>query len=114
ARPRVNREDGADGGKVQGGCGARLAMETRQSLAVSGDFLGKELQRDKAPELAVLSLIDDAHPTAAQPFSDAIVGYDLCNHERRKLDNTEAAILGGIRGAVKRHRRRVTSSSLCK
>src|SRR6266849_3941448 len=79
----------------------RPALETLQSLAVFGDFLGKELQRDKAPELAVLSLIDDAHPTAAQPFNDAIVGYDLGNHERRKPDNTEVAILGGIRWAAK-------------
>src|SRR5207244_13169090 len=97
-----------DGGYVGLGdsrCGGRLALETLPSLAVFGHFPGKELQRDKAPELAVLSLIDDAHPTAAQPFNDAIVGYDLGNHERRKLDNTEAAILGGIRGAVKRHRR---------
>jgi hypothetical protein len=31
------------------------------------------------------------------------VGYDLGNHERRKPDNTEVAILGGIRWVVKRH-----------
>src|SRR5207247_9369431 len=86
-------------------CAGRRALETLHSIAGIGDFLGKELQLDKAPQLAVLSLIDDAHPAAAQPFNDEIVGYDLGNHERRKLDNTEAAILGGIRGAVKRHRR---------
>ena len=36
---------------------------------------------DEPTELAVLSLIDDAHSTAAQLFNNAIVGYDLGNHE---------------------------------
>jgi hypothetical protein len=39
----------------------------------------QEFQGDEAPELSVLRLINDTHPTAAQLLDDAVVGDDLAD-----------------------------------
>jgi hypothetical protein len=42
-----------------------------------GNILGQEFQRDKALESDILSFVDNAHPTTAQFFHDAVVGDSL-------------------------------------
>ena len=39
--------DGANIGMIQSGCGLRLALEAAQSLRISGDLWGQELQGDE-------------------------------------------------------------------
>ena len=58
----------------------RLALEAGQSLRVSGDFIGQELQSDEAAELDVLSLVDHTHPAAAELLDDAVVRDGLADH----------------------------------
>ena len=59
----VNR---ADVRVIQGGRGSGLALESIQRLRVASEFVGQELERDKAMEPRVLRLVDHAHPAAAQ------------------------------------------------
>ena len=51
----------------------RFAPETGQCLLVFGYFVGQELEGNKAAELHILSLVNDAHPAAAQLLDDAVV-----------------------------------------
>ena len=66
----VNR---ADVGMIQCRGGFRFTPETGQCLRVFGYFVWQELEGNKPAELHILSLIDDAHPAAAQLFDDAVV-----------------------------------------
>src|SRR6185437_11683934 len=53
-----NVVDGADIGVIETGSGLGLAPEAAERLLVSGDVLGKELERDEAAEAGVCSLED--------------------------------------------------------
>ena len=61
-----NLVDRANVGMVQGGSGSGLVSEAFQGLRVLRQILGKEFQRDEAPKLGVLGLVDHTHTTAAQ------------------------------------------------
>ena len=73
----VDLVDGADVRVVQGGRSFGLPLETRESLCVVGEFVGKELQGDVAAELQVFRLIHHAHAPAADPAEDAVMGDRL-------------------------------------
>ena len=75
----VNR---ADVGMVQGGSGLRLALETGEGLRIFGNFVGQELERDKAMQLDVLGFVDHAHAAAAEFLDDAVVRNGLADHWR--------------------------------
>src|ERR1700693_1280616 len=72
--------DRADIGMVESGGRLRLSLETGQGLGVFRDVLGQELQRDKATELGVFSLVDHTHSAAAELLNDAIVRDGLADH----------------------------------
>ena len=76
----INLVNGADIGMVQGGCGLRFALESGQSLPILFNLVRQELQSDKAVQLYVLSLVDNAHPAAAQLLDDAVVRDGLAKH----------------------------------
>jgi len=78
-----NLVDGADIGMVQCGRGLSLSLEASQRLRVFGYFFGQELQGDKTVQRQVFSLVDYAHPAAAELLDDAIVRDGLVDHERR-------------------------------
>jgi hypothetical protein len=67
----------ADVGMIESGGGTSFATESFQSLRLLGYVLRQEFQRDEAPKLGVLSLVDDAHPAAAQLFDHAVVRNGL-------------------------------------
>src|SRR5262249_27823550 len=62
--------DGADVRMVQGGGGARLALEPRQVRARLGERRREELEGDLALELQVVRMVDLAHSTNAQKAGD--------------------------------------------
>ncbi len=74
--------DGADVGMVESRGRLCLPLETGQGLGILGDFLGQELQGDKAVEASVLGLVDDTHPAAAELLDDAVVRNGLADHLR--------------------------------
>ena len=61
----LDREDGTDAGMVQGGSSLRFTLETGESLCIFGNLVRQEFEGDKAMQLYVLSLVDDAHAAAA-------------------------------------------------
>src|SRR2546425_3121586 len=78
----VNR---ADVRVVESGSGLRLALETVQSLRISGYLVRQELQGHKAVQLDVLGLVHDAHASAAQLLDNAIVRDGLAEHRRNAM-----------------------------
>ena len=68
----VNLVDGADVRMVQRGSRLRLALEALDCLAVGGEVLGQELQRDHSLEAGVLRLEDRAHAAGTDWLKDAI------------------------------------------
>src|SRR5580704_3958822 len=68
----ANFVNGADIGVIQSRGGARFTPETLQRLRIVRQAVGQKLEGDKAVELQVLGLIDDAHPPAADFFQDAV------------------------------------------
>ena len=78
----VNFVDRADVRMVQGGGSLGFALEAAESLRVLGDFIGQELQGDKAAELHVLGFVDHTHPAATQLLDDAVVRDGLADHLR--------------------------------
>src|ERR1700687_6440263 len=68
---------------VQGGCGLRCALEAGQSLAVPGDFIGQKLERHKAMQPSVLSLIDHTHAATTELLDDAVVRDGLADHPKK-------------------------------
>ena len=72
--------DGANVGMVQGRGGAGLSAKTFQRLRVVCHVLGQELQRDKAAEFGVLSLVHHTHPAAAKFLNDVVVRDGLADH----------------------------------
>jgi len=76
----------ADVGMVEGGGCASFTPETFQSLRITGNVVGQELQGDEAAKLGVLGLLDHTHPAAAQLLQDAIVRNGLAQQEKRRSD----------------------------
>ena len=66
----VNR---TDVGMIEGGGRLRFPLETFQSLAILGQGLGQELERDKPVQAGVFSLVDHAHAPATQFLEDAVM-----------------------------------------
>ena len=66
--------DRADVGVVQRRSSPRLALETAESLGISGDFIRKELEGHETVESGVLGFIDHAHPATAQLSNNAVMG----------------------------------------
>jgi len=58
--------DGADVGVIQGGSGARFALEAFEELGVLRHISGEKFEGDLASEAGVVGFIDDAHTAAAQ------------------------------------------------
>jgi hypothetical protein len=52
-------------------------LESSQRLAIAGQFVGQELQRDEAMEPGVLGFVDHAHAAAAELLDDAVVREGL-------------------------------------
>jgi len=61
-----------------GGC-LGFALETAECLRVFGYIVGQELESHEAPELQILSLVDNTHPAASQLLDDAVMGNRLPN-----------------------------------
>ena len=80
----VNVMNGANVGMIQRGSSARLALKALERLLVAGKFIGKEFQRDLPAEARVLSLIDDAHASAAELLQNPVVGNGLAVHGRHR------------------------------
>src|SRR6266576_4427081 len=76
----------ADVGMVEGGGCASFTPETFQSLRITGNVVGQELQGDEAAKLGVLGLVDHTHSAAAQFLQDAIVRNGLAQQEKRRSD----------------------------
>ena len=49
-------------------------------LGITGHLRRQELQRHRAVELAVLSLVDDSHAASAKLGYDLVVGYGFTDH----------------------------------
>lgn len=79
AQALVHVVDRTDVGVVQSGGGAGFAPKPLQALGVLGVFLGQELEGHGAGQPRVLSLVDDPHPAAPQPFRDAVVRDGLAD-----------------------------------
>jgi hypothetical protein len=52
--------------------GSRLALETRERIGVSGERLGKNLDRDIPAELRVFRPVDFAHPARSERRKDLV------------------------------------------
>jgi hypothetical protein len=74
--------DGANVGVVQSRGSASFAAETLQSMRVTDEILGEELESDKAAKVGVFGLVDDAHAAAAQLFDDAVVRNGFADQEK--------------------------------
>jgi len=57
---------------IQRGEQLRLSLEARHALAIRDELLGQNLDRDVAPQLAVASPIDFAHPTRTEGRQDLV------------------------------------------
>jgi len=60
----------ADVGVIQRGNRACFLLETAQSVGIGSEGLGKDLDRDLAPQTRVTGPIDFAHPSGAQRADD--------------------------------------------
>ncbi len=60
----------ADVRVIQRGNCARFLLETAQSIGIGSEGLGKNLDRDLAPQTRVTGPIDFAHPSGAQRADD--------------------------------------------
>ena len=76
--------DGANVGMVQGRSRLCFTLEAAKRLRVFGHVVRQELERDKAAQPGVLSLIDDPHATAAEPFHNVVVRDGLADHLRMR------------------------------
>ena len=93
---RVDVVDGADAGVVEGGGGARLALEALEGLGFPGEALGQELERHRAAEPGVLGLVDDAHPAAAELLDHAVVGERLADHRKFSISISSYCAAAGV------------------
>jgi hypothetical protein len=72
--------DDANVGVIKGRCGLRLALESGQSMRISGYVLRQKLERNKTVETDILSFIYDSHPASPEPLNDAEVRDSLVDH----------------------------------
>jgi hypothetical protein len=77
---RIDVVNGADAGVVEGGRGARLALEALEGLGLRAEALRQELEGHGTAEAGVLGPVDDPHPSAAHLLDDAIVRERLADH----------------------------------
>jgi hypothetical protein len=90
----VDLVDGADAGVVERRGRARLALEALERLGILCHLRGQELERDLPAELAVLGLVHDAHPAAAELRRHPVVGH-LADH-RLLAQNASLLTTNGI------------------
>ena len=69
------------------GRGLRLTQKPLLGALVVAPLRRKELQRDRATELRVDRLVDHAHPTAANPGDDLVLGDGAANQRIGLRDN---------------------------
>ena len=69
----VQLVDGADAGMVQRRRGTRFAPETLQRRRVLARGLGQQLDGNRAAQLLVFGLIDNAHPSLAEATDDPVM-----------------------------------------
>ncbi len=69
----INLMDGTNVCMIQGRGGFGLALQAANCLRVSGDIVGKELQRDKAIQFDILGFVNHAHASTTEPCDDAVV-----------------------------------------
>jgi hypothetical protein len=93
----INFINRADVGMVQGRRSFGFAPEAAKSFGILCDRIGKEFERDKASQLKVLSLVDDAHTPAAGLLDHTIVRDGWANHGI-------GAMLGAMQGQVNESR----------
>src|SRR5947208_14372116 len=77
---------------VEGGGCASFTPETFQSMRITGNVVGQELQGDEAAKLSVLGLVAYSHPAAAEFLDNAVVRNALADHW--------AGVLGLVAGQV--------------
>ena len=99
----ANLVNGADVRVIERRSRLRLALKTAECLRVRAHFVRQELQGDKTVQPCVLSLVDDAHATAAKFFDDAVVRDGLADHCSRILRLANGQVnerrgVGGISG----------------
>jgi len=75
-----------------------FALKTIERLSVVGGFIRRELQRDMAAKLEILSVVNHTHATAADPADDAVV-RDRLSHGLGGRGHW-LAMLGMWRGGV--------------
>src|SRR5262249_16730219 len=61
-------------------CRAGLALKALERRFVTRNVVGKEFQRDPAPQPRILGRVDHAHAAAAKLLCDAIVRHRLADH----------------------------------
>ena len=76
----VNFVYDADVGVIQCGCGLRFTLKTGQSLGITGNLFGQELEGYKTMQACVFGLVNHTHSAAAEFFDDPIVGDGLADH----------------------------------
>src|ERR1022692_2733796 len=64
-----------------------LALEAAESLLIFGNFIGQELERDKAAEFHILGLIYDTHAATAEFVDDAVMRNGLADHAGRIISS---------------------------
>jgi len=67
----------ADVRVIEGGGGPGFALKPRKGLAIRGQSLRQEFEGDEPAELSVQGLIDDTHPSGAQPLHNPVVRNGL-------------------------------------
>jgi hypothetical protein len=75
----LDRVNGADVGVIEGGSGARLALEALERLAVLGHFRGKKLQGHAAAELRILGFVHHTHAARAQLAENLVMQERLAD-----------------------------------
>jgi hypothetical protein len=66
--------NGADVRMIQSGGRPGLALETLQGVGVAGEFVRQEFESDETVQAGVFSLVDHAHPAAAEFSDNAVMG----------------------------------------
>jgi hypothetical protein len=93
--------DCADIRMVQGRSCTGFAAETLQCLRILRHIFGEKLQRDEAPKLGVLSLVDHAHAAAAEFLDNAVVRDGLADHQKILGFRAASSYGRGIRESTK-------------
>ena len=76
----ANVVDRADIRMIEGRSGAGFAPEALQHRQLAADLVRQKLERHKAPQAGVFSLVDHPHPATADFFEHPVVGDSFTNH----------------------------------